>query len=101
MIGGRKMKRFACFILLLISLQVKAQLMIDSLLINGNYRSFYFYAPSKKIVNGSLMFIMHGSGGTGKQIIQHTRELEAMAGGDNLIIVYPNGYKNYWNECCY
>ncbi|HKZ65386.1 MAG TPA: DUF6370 family protein, partial [Chitinophagaceae bacterium] len=26
-------------------------------------------------------------------------KLEAIASGEKLLIVYPNGYQNYWNEC--
>ena len=76
-----------------------AQVVTDSILVDGNFRSFHFNQPKKKLINGSLMFVMHGSGGSGRRIMKETAKLEAIAPGENLLIVYPDGYKNYWNEC--
>jgi polyhydroxybutyrate depolymerase len=85
--------------LLLATLAGNAQLQTDSLLIEGHYRTFHFNKPEKATKNGSLLFIMHGSGGNGKKIMKATGKLEAIAASENLLIVYPDGYKNYWNEC--
>jgi len=87
-----------CFLLLLgISFQLKAGLITDSLLIDGHYRVFHFNEPSKK--GASLIFALHGSGGNAQQMIRRAAALEAAAPGENLAIVYPEGYKTYWNEC--
>jgi polyhydroxybutyrate depolymerase len=32
-------------------------------------------------------------------MMRHTQQLEAMAVKENMLIVYPDGYKRYWNEC--
>ncbi len=45
------------------------------------------------------MFIMHGSGGNAKNIMKSATQLESIADNERLLIVYPDGYKNYWNEC--
>ncbi len=45
------------------------------------------------------MFIIHGSGGNGKNMIKRTSNLAQRLDSENLVLVYPNGYKNYWNEC--
>lgn len=45
------------------------------------------------------MFIMHGSGGNAKNIMKSATRLESIASHEHLLIVYPDGYKNYWNEC--
>lgn len=84
---------------ILLAFIVKGQLKTDSLLIEGHYRTFHFNKPVKDIKNGNLLFIMHGSGGSGKQIMKATGKLEAIAASENLLVVYPDGYKNYWNEC--
>jgi polyhydroxybutyrate depolymerase len=42
---------------------------------------------------------MHGSGGSSADIVKHTVKLEAIAGKEKLLLVYPNGYRRYWNEC--
>jgi polyhydroxybutyrate depolymerase len=85
--------------LLLLSIAANSQLRNDSVLIEGHYRSFHFNEPAGSRKNGSLVFILHGSGGTGKGMMNMTKKLEAIAEKENLLIVYPDGYKNFWNEC--
>jgi polyhydroxybutyrate depolymerase len=93
------MKFLLVSFLSLISMIVHGQLITDSILIEGHYRTFNFNKPAVGFTNGSLMFVMHGSGGSGKGMIKNTTKLEAIAANENLLIVYPDGYKNYWNEC--
>jgi polyhydroxybutyrate depolymerase len=81
-----------------ISISTRAQLISDSLMAGGYYRSFHYNDPGQR-KGGSLLFIMHGSGGSGKQIMQRTAAIEAMAAKENLLIVYPDAYQRYWNEC--
>jgi polyhydroxybutyrate depolymerase len=81
------------------SLASHSQLITDSIEIEGNYRSFHFYKPASDIRTGSLMFIMHGSGGSAKNIMKNATKLESIAASENLLVVYPDGYKKYWNEC--
>src|SRR6478736_1691617 len=76
-----------------------AQYDLDSIKIEGNYRSFYFYKPSKKIKKHTLIFVMHGSGGNGTNMFKPAQQLQAIADSLGYFLVYPNGYKNYWNEC--
>ncbi len=77
----------------------QAQLISDSVLIEGNYRSFHFNKSASPSAGRSLFFIMHGSGGNGRQMINGAAKIEAMSERENLLIVYPDGYKKYWNEC--
>ena len=42
---------------------------------------------------------MHGSGGNGTNMMKPAQQLQAVADSLGYYIVYPNGYKNYWNEC--
>ncbi|QHT66099.1 poly(3-hydroxybutyrate) depolymerase [Rhodocytophaga rosea] len=78
--------------------QVQAQVITDSLLIEGNYRSFHFTDPGDS-KRENLVFVMHGSGGNGMGMMKATAKLEEKAKAEKLLLVYPNGYKNYWNEC--
>lgn len=78
-------------------LQSQAQLINDSLLIEGHYRTFHFYKPSGQ--GSSLVFAMHGSGGNANQMIKFGAGLEARSRVEGIIIVYPDGYKRFWNEC--
>jgi polyhydroxybutyrate depolymerase len=95
-----KMKIFISIILFsLLTISVQAQTLADSILIENNQRSFYFIpAPKPK---ASLVFVIHGSQGDGEVIRKSDAEkkLEAIAADENIFLVYPNGYKKYWNEC--
>lgn len=76
----------------------KAQIITDSILVEGHYRSFHYknLGDNKK---SNLMFVMHGSGGNGLDMLNTTKRLEERANAEHLLVVYPNGYQNYWNEC--
>ncbi|MBS1512073.1 MAG: poly(3-hydroxybutyrate) depolymerase [Bacteroidetes bacterium] len=93
------MKYFFAFLFIASCTVVQAQLVTDSVLIEQHYRTFSYYTPQTDLHDGSLMFIMHGSGGNNSNMYPHTKNLEAMAAKEKLLVVYPNGYKHYWNEC--
>jgi polyhydroxybutyrate depolymerase len=82
---------------LLGSFGAKAQMIDDSLRIEGHYRTFHFLKPAND--KASLVFVLHGSGGSGMQIRKGATKLEAIAPSENILLVYPDGYKKYWNEC--
>ena len=87
------------FLLGLFFSQCQSQVISDSLLVDGHYRSFHFVAPPSAATNSSLVFILHGSGGSGKDIMDRTTRLAQMADAENALLVYPDGYLRYWNEC--
>ncbi|MEP7141933.1 MAG: poly(3-hydroxybutyrate) depolymerase [Ferruginibacter sp.] len=94
------MKKAALFILTLVCfLSSKSQLISDSILVDGHYRKFHFNKPPPENTDASLIFILHGSGGTGEQIMKDAAKLESISGKENVLLVYPDGYKNFWNEC--
>jgi len=76
-----------------------AQLISDSLVVDGHYRSFHFVKPASTSPEGSLVFILHGSGGSGKNMMKSTDGLAQQVATENVLLVYPDGYKKYWNEC--
>jgi polyhydroxybutyrate depolymerase len=82
----------------LISIDTTAQLISDSIKIAGHYRSFHFN-PNGIKSGGSLVFILHGSGGNGRQMMMGATKLLDKAPSENALLVFPNGYKKYWNEC--
>ncbi len=79
------------------SLNLWAQIISDSLLVEGHYRSFHFSKPSRQKPGGSLVFILHGSGGNGKNMMNSATQLAQQAAFEDVLLVYPDGYKNYWN----
>lgn len=93
------MKNILLFLsLTLVALATDAQVISDSVLVEGNYRTFHFQSPTVKS-GGSLVFVLHGSGGHGTGMMKSTAKMEAQATSVNTLIVYPDGYKRYWNEC--
>ena len=93
------MKNILVIVLLFTSVFAYSQLITDSILVENHYRSFSYNLPEKSIKDGSIMFVMHGSGGSSKDIIQKITKLQAIANEEKLLIIYPEGYHHYWNEC--
>lgn len=79
--------------------QSYGQVRVDSVLIEGHYRTFRFHEPTTKTKQANLIFILHGSGGNGEGMMKPAAGLQAIAGQEHLFLVYPDGYKRYWNEC--
>ena len=90
---------FALILSFAFFVQVKAQLISDSFLIDGHYRTFHFNKPSEIKPDGSLMFVLHGSGGNGIRSMKGTKKLMNDCESENLLLVFPDGYKRNWNEC--
>lgn len=87
-----------CFCLIGVQISLaQQQLSTDSVLIEGHYRTFHFLKSPKP--NATLIFILHGSGGDGPGIRKGAGKLEEKQDQENLLLVYPDGYKRYWNEC--
>ncbi len=81
------------------SVSLHAQVTSDSVLIDGHYRTFHFAKPSANKAEGSLVFILHGSGGNGMDMMSRAGKLAETSATENVLLVYPDGYKKYWNEC--
>lgn len=71
----------------------------DSLIVDGHYRSFHYLVPANVKSGASLVFVLHGSGGSGLNMMKSTTQLSQQVASENVVLVYPNGYKRYWNEC--
>lgn len=93
------MKQFLLIITVLFSVKAQSQLITDSLLIDQHYRTFSYNTPLVKTDGFSLMFVMHGSGGSNDNMYPKTKNLETVAAKEKVMLVYPNGYLHYWNEC--
>ncbi|MEZ0610087.1 PHB depolymerase family esterase [Fibrella sp. WM1] len=76
-----------------------AQVRTDSVLIEGHYRVFHYNQPAKPLAKPLLVFVMHGSGGDGLGMMKSATNMDRRAGNENTLVVYPDGYKRYWNEC--
>lgn len=76
-----------------------AQYITDSIKVDDKYRSFSFQDPTSAPKDLTVIFILHGSGGTGKDMMPPSAGLQKIAATEHLLLVYPDGYKHYWNEC--
>jgi polyhydroxybutyrate depolymerase len=86
-------------ILILCCLPSFGQIMADSILIEKHYRVFYFNKPVTSGKDVSLIFAIHGSGDNPLNFMKNAAKLEQKSASDNFLLVYPKGYKSYWNEC--
>ena len=97
------MKKMNLLLLLCIAvfmgISARAQMIDDSILIDGHNRTFHFMKPSSANSNTSLVFVLHGSGGNGLKTIRGARKLVEQSDAENILVVCPDGYKRNWNEC--
>lgn len=93
------MKSISFFLFLITGHLCVAQEISDSLKIDGYYRSFHFRKPTVVSNGASLVFVLHGSGGSGQGLMKQTSNLLNTTRDENVIFVYADGYKHYWNEC--
>ncbi len=91
--------RFYFLIIILGVFCSSMQSQADSILIEGHQRTFHYVLPDVIKAKASLVFILHGSGGSGPGQMKTTQNFIKSVSNENVILVYPTGYKNYWNEC--
>ncbi|GAB3021432.1 CE1 family esterase [Spirosoma pulveris] len=91
---------FLFFLTLLGFTSARAEVISDSVLIEGHYRSFHYNnVPAASVNRPGLIFVLHGSGGNGKGMMKSAVKMEQQATAENMLVAYPDGYKRYWNEC--
>ena len=76
-----------------------AQIVHDSILIGPNYRTFHYMQPARTAAPEHLIFILHGSGGNGTAMMRDASALMKISPQENIVLVFPDGYKRFWNEC--
>jgi polyhydroxybutyrate depolymerase len=93
------MKSTFLILLLTLSIVSSGQIISDSIVIDKNFRTFHFDNSKPPKPGASLIFVLHGSGGSGKVIMNAATKLAQKSSAENFVLVYPDGYKRYWNEC--
>lgn len=70
-----------------------------SILINGVQRTFLLHIPPSYLrgTPTALVFVLHGGGGTGKQIEPFTN-FSVLADGHGFVVVYPDAVDRNWND---
>ena len=70
------------------------------LLVGDLSRELDYYLPNDLQKKPSLIFALHGSMSTGKDMRKQTAyQFDYLAEQENIIVVYPYGYKKHWNDC--
>ncbi|MCU0467952.1 MAG: hypothetical protein MUF58_05065 [Arcicella sp.] len=70
-----------------------------NLTVDGNTRSFLVYLPVGYNNAGKMpmIFAIHGGGGS-PQVMLNTADFRAIADKDKVVLVYPAGIQNNWND---
>lgn len=72
----------------------------ESLTSAGINRSFSYYFPSTLQGEAALIFVLHGSTGSGDQVREQAGyEFDLLAEAHQFIPVYADGFENHWNDC--
>lgn len=80
----------------------------DSMISNGQERTYFVHLPSAYTASNSypIIFAMHGGGALGYQGIEGQSQLSELSDSENFIVVYPEGLEQLgfrtWNagDCC-
>ena len=72
-----------------------------SLKIDNISRNYLYHIPIKVSENPKIILVLHGSTMTAKQMLGATGfEFNIFADSlEDTIVVYPQGYDKYWNDC--
>jgi polyhydroxybutyrate depolymerase len=87
------------YILLLCSLNLFSQTTNREIEVDGTDRTYLLHLPETGtlIYNLPLVIVLHGHGGTGKQIMNETG-FNKLSDRDRFIVVYPDGLNKAWND---
>jgi len=67
---------------------------------DGLERSWFAYLPASRGAHPPVVLVLHGSQGSGKAIrAMSFFSFDEAAERDGFIAVYPDGYKDHWNDC--
>ena len=63
-------------------------------------RTYDLYIPRNFKENSGAFFVLHGSYGKSEDMrIATGYDFEYLAEKNGFLVVYPQGYKNFWNDC--
>ena len=85
-------------LLMILPIPALAGVQTHSILIDGNRRSYSLYVP-KRVANApALVIVLHGGGGTGRQIMRNTQKrFNQLAERDGFIVAYPDAIDRIWD----
>lgn len=76
------------------------QLHRERLDVGGLHRTFSFYVPARTDERPALIFVLHGSAGSGDFMRRFSMfRFDQLADRNGAIVAYPDGYEKHWNDC--
>ncbi len=84
---------------ILFSFSISSQTKECEIIIDGTKRTYLLHLPETGtlIYNLPLVIVLHGHGGTGKQIMKES-EFNKLSDKDRFIVAYPDGLHKAWND---
>ena len=80
--------------------ELPGKVMEETLSMGGMDRTYLAYIPSGELLAPALIIVLHGAMGTGKKMREICGDqFEHVAEKEKCIVVYPDGYQAYWNDC--
>ena len=75
-------------------------LQTESLSWESRTRTYQVYRPAQLMESPPIVFVLHGSGGTGSVARMLTAaEFDRLADQYGFLVVYPDGFEDHWNGC--
>ncbi len=66
----------------------------------GRERTYQVYRPAGLSSPPAVLFVFHGSTSSGDAIREKSAlQFDRLADEQGLLVVYPDGYENHWNDC--
>lgn len=79
---------------------LSSSLQTATLTLDGNDRTFHWYAPKQINELNTILYVLHGSRSSGLDIRQSMAyEFDQVADEEGVVVVYPTGFENHWNDC--
>ncbi len=80
--------------------ELQGKVMDETLSLGGMDRTYLAYIPSGELSAPAIIIVLHGAMGTGKKMREICGDqFERLAEKEKCIVVYPDGYQTYWNDC--
>jgi polyhydroxybutyrate depolymerase len=71
-----------------------------SLDVGGMRRTFLVHRSGGASAGAPLWLVLHGSGGSGEEVRRmHGGAFNRVADRERVIVAYPDGYEEHWNDC--
>ena len=76
------------------------ELLSGTITFDNQARTFHWYAPKQTNGINTVLYVFHGSQSNGLEIRESTAyEFDKIADEEGLLVVYPTGFENHWNDC--